>query len=159
MGTPRVDVSLRFWDKVSFARGAEGCWHWEAGKTPLGYGMVSVDGVCRKAHRVAWKLAYGEDPGAMCVCHSCDNPMCVRPSHLFLGTKADNSRDMEAKGRSYKGGAKCPPRGPRLTPDIVRELRTRHAFGGFNKKQAARDLGVTYSTVLDAVSGRTWGHL
>lgn len=80
------------------------CWLWTGGRNPKGYGVFKVSGVgFRGAHRVAWELANGPAPAGLCVLHHCDNPRCVRVDHLFLGTKADNSADMVAKGRQSHG--------------------------------------------------------
>lgn len=92
-------LAERFWEKV---QRSDGCWTWTACRNALGYGSIQY-GKPRKvvlAHRVAWELAHGAPPGRdVEVCHSCDNPSCVRPDHLFLGTHLDNMRDMYAKGR------------------------------------------------------------
>jgi len=96
-----------------------GCWEW-AGWKVLGYGRIQ----CGKktsvlAHRIAWMLFCGEIPTGQCVLHRCDNPACVNPAHLFLGTKGDNNKDRSAKGRTYRGT----PKRVRVTPEIVREIR------------------------------------
>ena len=86
----------RFWDKVEKT---DGCWVWTASKNRQGYGYFRFDGKMRKAHRMAWLFAIGEIPEGMMVCHSCDNPSCVNPEHLWLGTGQDNMDDMNTKGR------------------------------------------------------------
>ncbi len=77
-----------------------GCWEWVKGKFTLGYGAISVNGKTMKAHRVSYIIKYGEILDGRLVCHKCDNPSCVNPDHLFLGSTKDNTRDMMAKGRS-----------------------------------------------------------
>lgn len=89
----------RFWAKVAKY---DGCWIWTAAKNQNGYGLFRVPG--RKwvvvASRVSWELERGPIPEGIFVCHHCDNPSCVRPDHLFLGTNADNNRDRHRKGRT-----------------------------------------------------------
>lgn len=88
----------RFWPKVEKA-GPGDCWLWTAGVDGHGYGKVKIEGRCLKASRVSWELHNGAIPEGLDVCHSCDTPLCVNPSHLWLGTQLDNMRDMAAKGR------------------------------------------------------------
>ena len=100
----------RFWSKV---RKTEGCWLWIAARDRAGYGIFAPNGrpnLPVRAHQVAWMLAFGEDKmHANHVLHRCDNPACIRPSHLFLGTDLENLRDMCAKGRHWHQGiAECP---------------------------------------------------
>ena len=89
-------IDARFWSKVVKA---DGCWEWTAYRDPLGYGRLNVDGVPVLAHRLAYELEHGAIPDGMCILHRCDNPPCVNPDHLWLGTQADNSLDMASKGR------------------------------------------------------------
>lgn len=92
----------RFMSKVVVPFGdPDGCWWWTANSDARGYGFLSTThgAAPQRAHRAAWELANGPIPDGMDVCHHCDNPSCVRPSHLFLGTARDNLRDASAKGR------------------------------------------------------------
>ena len=91
-------VSQRFWDKV---KKTPACWVWAGVTFRNGYGQFGRHSL---AHRIAWELMYGPIPAGLCVLHRCDNPPCVRPDHLFLGTVADNNHDMCAKGRNGRNG-------------------------------------------------------
>lgn len=92
------EARVRFWDKVQTGRE---CWEWTASRKPAGYGQISIHGKIRYAHRVAWEIFYEESlPAGVQVLHKCDNPPCVRPSHLFKGTHQDNMDDRESKGRN-----------------------------------------------------------
>lgn len=90
--------------KFGWAVTESGCWEWSGSRHPTGYGFV---GIGRQkvdyAHRISWVLANGEIPDGMFVCHSCDNPPCLNPAHLFLGTVEDNNRDMFVKRRHAYG--------------------------------------------------------
>jgi hypothetical protein len=114
----------RFWAKVNKAGE---CWLWEGTGVPAGYGTISIGGIRQYTHRVAWQFAHGPIPAGMLVCHTCDNPRCVREDHLFLGTVKDNSQDMLRKGRHrpYAGGGK----NRRFTPAQVCDMRRQHAAG------------------------------
>lgn len=87
----------RFWANV---RKTETCWLWTKGVSRRGYGVFYFGDTSAPAHRYAWALSFGEIPASLNVCHKCDNPPCVRPDHLFVGTQADNMKDMVQKGRS-----------------------------------------------------------
>lgn len=84
----------------------DGCWVWKGCKKNR-YGIFVVQGKQYRTHRLAWTIAYGPIPNNLCVCHHCDNPACVRPTHLFLGTNQDNMDDKIRKGRQAR--AKYPP--------------------------------------------------
>ena len=89
-------VKARFLDKFTVT---PGCWLWRGAITSTGYGHMKVGEHYEKAHRIAWRFAYGVIPDGLQVCHRCDNPPCVNPDHLFLGTQVDNLRDCYRKGR------------------------------------------------------------
>lgn len=101
----RQSTEQRFWAKVNKT---DSCWLWTAYRNRKGYGEFGMGGHRGRmylAHRVSWEMANGTIPDGMYVCHACDVPACVNPSHLWLGTATDNNRDMFAKGRavSYCG--------------------------------------------------------
>jgi hypothetical protein len=89
-----------FWRKVKIGSDDE-CWPWTQSKTWFGHGRVWFRDKAWVAHRVAWVRSVGEIPDGLLVLHSCDNPPCCNPAHLFLGTNADNTHDMQAKGREH----------------------------------------------------------
>lgn len=105
MGRPRgIPLETRFWAQVDMRSGIWECWEWTGARLPRGYGFAwdNAVGANRLAHRLAWELTNGPIPDDLWVLHRCDNPPCVRPDHLFLGTAADNAHDMMAKGRGRR---------------------------------------------------------
>lgn len=140
-----------------------GCRLWD-GAVVRRYGAIQVDGKLRRAHRVAYELANGPIPEGMYVCHSCDNPLCIEASHLWLGTADDNAKDCIAKGRTTKGRMTGPVKigvdSPRakLNDAAVAAIRARHA-GGDSAAVLAREYGVATSTIHRAVSRKFWTHV
>lgn len=134
---PTLSLAERFWSKVE--RGEpEACWEWQGARKASGYGNLSLgppDYVTDTAHRVAYELAYGPIPDGLIVCHTCDNPPCVNPKHLWLGTHSDNGLDMVAKGRD-------PRTNLRLPWDQVCEIRRLRASGA-TKKSIAETFGIS----------------
>ena len=137
-----------FWEHVEKT---EACWRW-TGATSHKYGNVRLDGVTQSAHRVSWTLTYGPIPPGVLALHKCDNPICVRPDHLFLGTQGDNVRDCQRKGRHVFG-----ERQPfaKLTRAAVLEIRRCGALGE-PKKALARRFGVDPVTIRNVIQRRRW---
>ena len=140
----------RFWSKVARQAGDE-CWLWLAGRDKDGYGYFFKPAGKDRAHRIVWEITHGSIPDGLCVCHRCDNPSCVRPDHLFLGTNIDNIADRDRKGRACKGEAHPYWNGnkgsanpyAKLSDDDVRAIRQDPR----RKAQIARDYGVTAVTI------------
>lgn len=145
-----------FWAKVD-KRGPDECWNWTS-CILHGYGWFTTGhGRARGAHRIAWELAVGPIPDGLFVCHRCDNRACVNPGHLFLGTNADNMRDMREKGRrkgrgGKKGTAHCMAK---LTDSQVLEIR------GSDGTQAAvaAAYGVSQALVHLIRHRKIWKHI
>lgn len=144
-----------FWSLVDKSD-ADGCWHWRGRVNSNGRGRLSFDGRRQYAYRVAWELTNDRRiPDGMYACHSCDNPLCVRPAHIFLGTQFDNMRDAVAKGRFKKSRGKPGVPRPMVTDEQVYEARRMHASGDFTMRQIARSLGVDPRSVSRWVRGET----
>ncbi len=120
-----------------------GCREWQGYIRKNGYGEIKYEGRMQGAHRISFIAFCGPIPDGMMVCHTCDNRKCVEPSHLFLGTAADNSADMKAKGR--QGGA--PRKIPQEGRDEIRRLRA----NGLQYRQIAYMYGVTTMAIFRIV--------
>lgn len=150
----------RFWAKVRHAQEPGACWPW-LGSTRHGYGNIGVgsrvDGSRRvvSAHRVAWELTHGPIPDGLWVLHRCDNPSCVRPTHLFLGTPQDNVDDMLAKGR-HRALAGEQHKSAKLTTSQVNEIRARYSREKANGKELAAEFGVSNVMIYRIVNQKSW---
>jgi hypothetical protein len=145
----------RFWSRVDRKR--EGCWEWQGLRTEDGYGRAWLHGTIHRAHRVAWAAVEGDLPGVM-VLHTCDNPPCCRPSHLFLGDARVNSHDARAKGRLVKPPDPTGERNPSaiLTEETVSQIK---ALEAWPRADVAECFGVSKSCLQDIYKGRTWAHV
>lgn len=160
----------RFWDKVNKTGD---CWLWIGG-TRRGYGDLQMEwdqngrsGIHRPAHHLAWEMEDGNPvPSGLILGHTCDNGLCIRNDdagvyivagkplprhgHLFVGTQAENMADMASKGRHPNAV---------LTPDLVREIRRRHANGEAGTAALVHEFGVSRSTIMHVLNRRTWWHI
>jgi hypothetical protein len=149
-------LAERFWAKVEKT---PTCWLWTGAKTKHGYGLVSYGARSRRASRISWYLQHGVLPGAgQCVCHSCDNPSCVNPAHLWLGSQADNMRDMTCKGRHRNTPHSGSENGnSRLTAAWVEQIRFLYGLG-YTPTELAAAYAVSRATVRYAAQ-KGWRHI
>lgn len=149
------DFITRFWAKVAVLDDPDACWLWTAGGSKLGYGHIKCGKKVLRAYRVSFELNNGPIPEGLCVLHACDNPPCVNPRHLFVGTQGDNVRDMERKGRAkHPTGDEHGQK--RLTALQVAEIRRNFAEGQTNKAALGRAFGVTDVLIGLIVRNRIW---
>ena len=145
--TTIVYTAYRFWKRVNMG---PGCWEWTGPLARGGYGMFGSPHISSKrAHRVAWMLVNGVIAPEVSVCHRCDNRLCCRPDHLFLGTHADNNADMHRKGRGNSFGKQ------KLSADQVRQIIARHQAGETGVA-LAREFGVGTSQISRIVTRQAW---
>jgi len=157
----------RFFEKVHTG---SGCWEWQGSLAPNGYGQFFRPEGSRQAHRIAWEYENGPIENGLHVCHTCDNRKCVRPSHLFLGTRSDNMKDMVAKQRHN------------TSPGCRAMLKVRKVNRGVNNHECklteeqamiakacpqtrgsasrlAEAFGVSLTVISDIRAGKRWTHL
>lgn len=131
-----------------------GCWEW-AGTIQHGYGKLMLAGRNIRAHRLAYETWIGPIPEGYLVMHSCDNPPCINPAHLSLGTPLDNMRDKVVKGRHrFAVGVNCGS--SRLTPETVVAMRIRRSRDGLTYQAIADEFNISLNTAWNAVVGNTW---
>lgn len=165
----------RFWKYVSRG-GGEQCWPWIGGKTHNGYARFTVGNRDFRASRISYFLSSGKDPHPLLACHKCDNRLCVRADHIFLGDHAANGIDASVKGRLASGDRhhwhlhpeRCTPApglkgernpGAKLTEQEVRDIRSLHTLEASPFKDLGKQFGISPAAVRYIVTRKTWKHV
>lgn len=154
----------QFWAKVALTADDQKCWEWQAAKKGVtklwSYGMFALNKRPYLAHRISYMLCVGVDPGEMCVLHKCDNPACVNPNHLFLGTPKDNVQDCQRKGRKFQPPALGVQNGYcKLSEQNVRDIRRQYANGGVTQSTLGIAFGVGQTVISSIVLRKRWSHI
>lgn len=142
----------RFWDYVNKS---DGCWEWKGLIMEVGYGAHSIKGKACYAHRFSYELHFGEIPNGKLICHSCDNRKCVNPSHLFVGSHLDNTKDMIDKKRNCKGTNVLTHKLKEEDVIKIRSLRKE----GFSYNKIANQFGVCWSVARRICLNQSWRHI
>lgn len=156
----QTPLGERFWDYVEKT---DGCWLWNGTRTSAGYGQVRFIPGPRNpfevAHRIAWKLTHGEIPDGLYVCHRCDNPPCVRPDHLFLGTPRDNAMDCINKRRHRPARGEAKVSQVKFRNEDVVDIRARYQAGGVTMQDLADEFSVSLTTIFNVIQRKRWAHI
>lgn len=147
----------RFWKKVDKKSPSE-CWFWLGGFFPTGYGVFALNHKACRAHRVAWRIAYGPIPKGAMIRHSCDIKACVNPEHLLAGFHADNITDAIQRDR-YKALRGEDHGGAKLTEEQVLAIRAEYSTGRVTQKQLAKKFGVNPANIGSIIRRVTWRHI
>ena len=156
-------LSTRLWSRVDMSEGSNGCWLWQGSVNINGYGQIRLEpvgnairGAKSTTHRVAWVLKHGPSPDGMNVCHRCDNPRCVNPAHLWLGTHAANLADMKSKGRAARGDRSGTAK---LNSKKVLIIKRLLFLGHCNAVELSELLGVSATTIDSIRNQKSWRHI
>ena len=153
------DVIDRFWSKVEYPGNDQDCWEWQAGKDKNGYGAFAEHMGYSPigAHRLSWEYYNGNIPNNMLICHTCDNPPCVNPDHLFLATNIENMLDMKQKGRAARGSNNG---NSKLTEIEVLDILTGiHNTTYTSIKDIQLKFKISKHTIYQLLDGKIWQHI
>lgn len=139
----------------SLPRDEPNCIEWPFARNEHGYGITTLNGKTAKAHRVAFSIHHGVFPAELKVMHKCDNPACVNPDHLCVGTQSENLADMRSKGRTPTGENH---KNSKLTACLVIDARAKYR-AGMSVSSLAKECRVDWGTMRKAIRGETWGHV
>lgn len=135
-----------------------GCMEFTGHRDPLGYGKITMRGKGMLAHRAAYVLSKGPIPDGMLVCHKCDNPPCINPDHLFIGTDYENTMDAVKKGRKFIPDSRGSSHGgSKITESDVKEIR--RMSGEISQKKIGEIFDLNQATVSNIITKRTWKHV
>lgn len=150
----KPDFVSRFW---KFVEKTSTCWNWVGSKCFYGYGQLSIQGKPKRANRISYEMHKGEIPIHMFVCHSCDNPSCVNPDHLWLGNQKDNMKDMKKKNRQNicKGSGKPQSK---LKENDITQIRIKYK-NPLSSSELAKFYGVSKQNILDIINRKAWKHV
>jgi len=155
----RAEIEQKFWAKVDRKDESE-CWGWRGSRSQKGYGRIQLYGQKIAAHRLSYMLNHGDIASDKVILHRCDNPSCVNPQHLEVGTVRDNNLDAFSKGRNkYVGAYVKSGEGNHkavLTEVQAREIKRLYGAGGYSQGQLAKRFNVSRGCVWGIVSGSTW---
>jgi hypothetical protein len=147
-----AEIIDRFWKRVLKTSNTIGCWEWINPSHPFGYGRLKVGKKIELAHRLSYKIHFGDITPSQCVLHKCDNPRCVNPNHLFLGNRNDNAKDRTLKGRTFKGS--------QVTISIFNEQQIKDIRSSTKTiSQLSKDYGVSYQHMWLIVKRKSWKHI
>ncbi len=132
---------------------SESCWIWKLGSSS-GYGSLWIKGKYFHAHKLSYELTFGQVSKGLCVLHKCDVRRCVRPDHLFLGTRVDNAADRHSKGRTKKGSQL-----PQAKLDVDKVKIIKALIGNVTYREIGEKFNVSSSAIWLIANGKNWAHV
>ncbi len=136
----------------------EDCWIWKGSISSDGYGRIVINHKIYRTHRLIYEMTIGKIPDGLLVCHSCDNPLCCNPEHLFLGTYKENTQDMISKGRKYLMNGEL-NNFSKLTEKEVIMIREIYSNGKYFQRELGEMFGVSKSAIYNIIHKITWKHI
>lgn len=150
-----LSLKSKFLRFVKIPENPNDCWVWVGGKDSSGYGSIRWKGKILSSHRLSYEIHIGEIPERLCVCHICDNPICVNPKHLKLGTQYDNYQDMVNKNRGYIAPGEANGKS-KITKSQAMEIIRLYKTGKFSQKELGEQFGISQSHTSDIINHKKW---